>query len=53
MAETIRVPITAKYQIIDGKAVQVDAEYADVPVDVIAKLLLKGFGVSTEHGVDE
>lgn len=44
MQETIRVPIRAHYRIIDSKVVKESAEYADVPVDAIAELLIRGFG---------
>lgn len=35
--ETIRIPIEARFSLVDGKAVVVSAEYADIPVDVLAK----------------
>lgn len=46
--ETITVPIKASYQIIDGKPVMVSADYANVPVDAVARLLMHGFGVEAE-----
>ena len=42
---TIRVPISAHMRVIDGKAEMVDAEYADVPVEVVVELLVKSFGL--------
>lgn len=45
MKDTITVPIEATYHIINGKPVMVDAEWADVPVDAVADLLMRGFGV--------
>lgn len=33
----------ATYRIIDGEPVRVSAEYADVPVDTIAQMLIRGF----------
>lgn len=44
---TIHIPIHATYRIIDGKAVKIDAEYADVPASVIAEMILRGFGLSS------
>lgn len=44
MQETICVPIRAHYRIVDGEVVRESAEYADVPVDTIAELLIRGFG---------
>lgn len=41
--ETINVPIRATYRYIDGEMVMVDAEYADVPVDAVARLLGPAF----------
>ena len=37
--ETIHLPIKARFSIMDGKAVMVSAEYADIPVDVLAEAL--------------
>lgn len=44
MQETIRIPIRAHYRIIDGEVVKESAEYADIPVDTIAEMLIRAFG---------
>lgn len=44
-AAVLTVPVKATYRIIDGEAVIIDAVYADVPADLIARLLMRGFGV--------
>lgn len=41
----LRIPVKATYQIIDGKAVKVSAEYADISADEFARFLLRGFGL--------
>jgi len=43
------VPVTATYHVENGEAVMVSAEYADVPADVIARLLMRGFGVAIKQ----
>ena len=48
MATTVRVPLQASYKIIDGVPVLQSAEYADVDVDIIARLLLDAFRVQAE-----
>ena len=45
--DTLHIPVTATYRIIDGEAVKIAAEYADVPTDIIARLLVRGFGLPT------
>jgi hypothetical protein len=42
---TLRVPVSATYRVIDGVATMTGAEYADVSADVVARLLLRGFGL--------
>lgn len=42
---TVRIPVTARYRIIDGKPVMIEAEYKDIPASVIAKMILTAFGV--------
>lgn len=44
------VPISATYRIIDGEPVLISAEYADIPADVIARLLLRHFGKTIDKG---
>lgn len=39
--KTIKVPICAEYQIIDGEAVLESAEYADVDVRIIAEMIMR------------
>ena len=45
--QTIRIPIRATYRMIDGEAVKIDAEYADVPVNLIAKMIIRKLGLPT------
>ena len=35
-----RVPVSATYQIIDGRPVMIDAEYAEIPAETILDFLL-------------
>lgn len=46
------VPISATYRIIDGEPVLISAEYADIPADVIARLLLRHFGKTIDKGAE-
>ena len=39
-----RIPIQAKYEIIDGEAVMVSAEWADIPAVDIALYLIQKLG---------
>ena len=39
-----RIPITARYAIIDGKAVMTDAEWVDISGEDIAKFLIEKLG---------
>lgn len=48
MEQTIRVPIRARYKVIDGEPILQEAEYADVDVQIIAEMLLKAFRVSAK-----
>lgn len=41
-----RVPVKATYRVIDGKPVRVAAVYANIPADTIARLILRGFGLT-------
>ena len=45
-----RIPVKATYRIIDGEPVMISAEYADIPADVIARLLLPRFDVAHDKG---
>lgn len=46
--ETVRIPIEATYQLYNGKLTLVDAKYADVSADAIARLLLGHFNIPIE-----
>ncbi|MCM1270937.1 MAG: hypothetical protein NC247_10000 [Ruminococcus flavefaciens] len=48
-----RIPVNATMQIINGEAVMIDAEYADIPADKIAEFLIKSFGVDAIFGGEE
>ena len=39
-----RVPVKATYRIIDGAPVMVSAEWADIPAEVIAEMIIRSFG---------
>ncbi len=46
MQENIcRIPVTATFSIINGKAVMVAAEYADIPAEEIARFLVERCGI--------
>lgn len=46
MNDTIlHLPVRARMQKIDGKWQMTEAEYADIPADAIARMLLGAFGV--------
>ena len=38
------IPVAATYRVRDGKAFMVDAEYANIPADTIARFLIEKFG---------
>ena len=40
-----KIPVKATYRIIDGKPIKIAANYADIPADTIARLLIRGFGL--------
>jgi len=44
MSETIKIPVSATYRIINGQPVRIAAEYVDAPVDVVARFFLERFG---------
>ena len=53
-SDNCRVPVSARMEIVNGKAVMTDAKYRDIPADIIAKLLLDKFGLETiERGGEE
>lgn len=39
-----RIPVKATYSIAGDKPVLIAAEWVDIPADMIARLLLRGFG---------
>ena len=41
--ETMKLPIAVTYRIIDGAPVAIEKEYADIPADEMARILLKEF----------
>jgi len=45
-----RIPVNATYRIVDGEPVLVDAEYKDIPADVIARFLIQKFGMTPIFG---
>ena len=45
MQQTIRVPIRARYSVIDGVPILQEAEYADVDVKIIVEMLLIQCGI--------
>ena len=51
MQENIcRIPVTATFSIINGKAVMVAAEYADIPAEEIARFLVERCGIALSQG---
>lgn len=48
-----RIPVSATMQIIDGKAVMVAAEYADIPAEDIARFIVERMGVSAVPGLSD
>ena len=51
MQENIcRIPVTATFSIIDGKAVMTSAEYADIPAADIARYLVERCGIDAICG---
>lgn len=45
-----RIPVSATYRIVNGEPVLVDAEYKDIPADVIARFLIQKFGMTPIFG---
>lgn len=48
-----RIPVSATMQIIDGEAVMVAAEYAEIPADAIARFIIERMGLSAIPGGEE
>ena len=40
-----RIPVRATYRVIDGKAFMLNAEWEEIPSDIIARFLIEKFGV--------
>jgi hypothetical protein len=46
---TISVPLKITYQINEGEAEKLSAEYADIPTDVVAKFIIQSFGMPLQN----
>lgn len=44
LSNTCKIPVSARMEIINGKAVMTDAEYKTIPASLIARFLLEKFG---------
>ncbi len=44
MEETMKIPVAAKYRIIDGEPVCVHQEFAEITPDEFARFLIRQFG---------
>jgi hypothetical protein len=44
-----RIPIRATMQYVNGVMTMVNAEWADIPADAIARFLIEKFGLETER----
>lgn len=44
-----RIPIKATMQYVNGKMTMVNAEWANIPADAIARFLIEKFGLDTER----
>lgn len=49
MANTITIPVSMQFKVIDGKPVKQSAEYAAIDPDIIARMLLDAFRVHVEE----
>lgn len=47
-----RIPVRATIQRINGEMVMTDAEWADIPADLIAQFLIEQFGLDAERRDD-
>lgn len=50
-SSSISIPLAATYRIMDGRAVLIDAEYMDIPADLIARFLLDGLHVPVDENL--
>ena len=46
-----RIPIRATMQYVNGVMTMVNAEWADIPADMIARFLIEKFGLDIGEGV--
>ena len=44
LSNTCKIPVSARMEIVNGKAVMTDAEYKTIPASIIARFLLEKFG---------
>ena len=44
-----RIPVKATMQYVNGVMTMVDAVWADIPADVIARFLIEKFGLDAER----
>ena len=49
MTDTITIPVQATYRIVNGEAVQIAAEYAEISADAVARFLMDAFHISTNR----
>lgn len=45
-----RIPVKATMQYVNGKMTMVDAEWAKIPADAIARFLIEKFGLDAKEG---
>lgn len=45
-----RIPVNATMKEIDGKMQMIDADWADIPADIIARFLIQKFGITPIFG---
>jgi len=45
LLNTCKIPVSARMEIVNGKAVMTDAEYKTIPASIIARFLLEKFGL--------
>lgn len=49
MDDVVTIPISVTYRIINGEAVKISAEYANIGADTLARFLLDAFRVAVER----
>lgn len=45
-----RIPVNATMKEIDGKMQMIDADWASIPADIIARFLIQKFGITPIFG---